>query len=156
MPGEVARGAGAGLALGRLVLGRLVLGGLALGVLAGCSSTASPAPPPLGSPGPGVFRVYAGTSQSVPMNYTAETLSGGTKINIGIGPTSVHTMNGKLSAYFGLQYPGEPTGQAPGGFWLSPGQSHVVGGRYRFTVLRIWHLATAADDAADVQITSVS
>jgi hypothetical protein len=103
-----------------------------------------------------VFRVYAGTSQSVPMNYTAETLAGGTKINIGIGPASVHTMNGKLSAYFGLEYPGEPSGQAHGGFWLAQGQSHLVGGRYRFTVLRIWDLATQADDAADVQITSVS
>jgi hypothetical protein len=88
------------------------------------------------------------------MSYTAETLPDGTKINIGIGPSSVHTVNGKPSAYFGLQYPGEPQSLVHNGFWLAQGQSHPVGGRYRFAVLRIWEMASQADDAADVRITS--
>jgi hypothetical protein len=122
-------------------------------VLTGCSGAQS-APPPLSSPSPGVFRVYAGTAQSVPMSYTPETLPDGTTINIGIGPSSVHTVNGKPSAFFSLQYPGEPGSQAHGGFWLAQGQSRVVGGRYRFAVLRIWDMASQADDAADIQVTS--
>jgi hypothetical protein len=108
---------------------------------------------PLRGSTPGTFRVYAGTTQSVPVSYTAETLPDGTKINIGIGPSSVHKVNGKPSAYFELQYPGEPQSQVHSGFWLYQGQSHVVGGRYRFAVLRIWDTADQADDAADVRIT---
>jgi hypothetical protein len=122
---------------------------VALGVLTGCSSAQSSSVPPLSSPAPGEFRVSVTTNQSVPMSYTPETLPGGTKINIGIGPSSIHTVNGKLTAFFGLQYPGEQKDQAYGGFWLSAGQSHVVGARYRFAVLQIW------DDAANVQVTSI-
>jgi hypothetical protein len=107
------------------------------------------------SPAPGVFRIYAGTAQSVPMSYTPETLSDGTKINIGIGPASVHMVKGKPSAFFSLQYPGQPGSQAHGGFWLSSGQSQVVGGRYRFAVLGIWDLPSPATDVADVRITSI-
>ena len=124
-------------------------------VLAGCSSARSSAAPPPDSPGPGVFRIYAGTGQSVPMRYTAATLPGGTKVSIGIGPSSVHLANGKLSAAFSLRYPGEPSSQLSNGFWLSTGQSQVVGGRYRFAVLRIWNGASQADDGADVRITSI-
>ncbi len=124
-------------------------------VLAGCSSTRSSAAPPPASPGPGVFRIYAGTGQSVPMWYTAETLPDGTKVSIGIGPKSVHRANGKLSAAFSLRYPGEPSSQLSNGFWLSPGQSQVVGGRYRLAVLGIWDMPSQADDAADVRITRI-
>jgi hypothetical protein len=126
---------------------------VALVLVAGCARAQSSLPA-LSSPAPGTFRVYAGTTQSVPLSYTSETLPDGTKINIGIGPSSVHTVNGKPSAYFELQYPGEAQSQAHGGFWLTQGQSRVVGGRYRFAVLRIWDMASQADDAADVRITS--
>jgi hypothetical protein len=123
-------------------------------VLAGCSS-ASSSIPPLSSPARGEFRVYAGTTQSVPMSYTSETLPDGTKVTIGIGPSSIHTVNGKPAAFFALQYPGEPSSEADSGFWLSPGGSHLVGGRYRFAVLQIWDTGSQADHAADVQITGV-
>jgi hypothetical protein len=86
------------------------------------------------------------------MSFTPETLRDGTKINIGIGPSSVHTVNGTVSAYFELEYPDEPPSQVHTGFWLSPGQSQVVGGRYRFAVLRIW-ADDGAGDAADVRVT---
>jgi hypothetical protein len=122
---------------------------VAVALLAGCSSSQSSSVPPLSSPAPGEFQVYVTTSQSVPMSYTAETLPDGTKINIGIGPSSIRTVDGKPSAFFGLQYPDEPESQVNRGFWLSQGQDHVVGGRYRFTALRIW------DKAADVQITEI-
>ena len=136
--------------------GRASAGALgALLVLAGCSSARSSAAPPPDSPGPGVFRVYAGTGQSIPMWYTAETLADGTKVSIGIGPRSVHLANGKLSAAFSLRYPGEPGSQVSSGFWLSSGQSQVVGGRYRFAVLGIWDMPSPAADVADVRITSI-
>jgi hypothetical protein len=124
-------------------------------VLAGCSSARSSAAPPPDSPGPGVFRIYAGTGQSIPMWYSAETLPDGTKVSIGIGPRSVHLANGKLSAAFSLRYPGEPSSQLTNGFWLSPGQSEMVGGRYRFAVLGIWDMPSPATDVADVRITSI-
>jgi hypothetical protein len=127
----------------------------ALAALTACSSSSSTSLPPLSHSGPGVFRVYAGTSQSVPMTYTSEKLPDGTKIDIGIGPSSVRTVNGKPTAFFGLQYPDEPGNLEYRGFQLSQGQSHVVGGRYRFAVLRIWVTGNEADNAADVQITSV-
>jgi hypothetical protein len=130
----------------------LAAGSLAVLTASGCSSAQSSIPP-LSNPGPGVFRIYAGTSQSVPMSYTAETLPDGTQVQVGIGPTSIHTVNGKLSAYFALQYSGEPKSQLYNGFWLSAKQSHVVGGRYRFAVLQIWTAASQASDAADIQIT---
>lgn len=152
----------------------LSAGLLAAAVIAGCGSTGAatgtgsgsprpavagtsavptgPVPPAFNASGPDEFRLAASHTPSIPFNVQRLRLSNGSIVTAGLGSGSMARSAGQLTEGFRLGYP-NGTGMQAASFRLAQGQSRVIGGKYRFQVLRLWDMPDPVNNAADVRIT---
>jgi hypothetical protein len=120
----------------------------------GTPTPTGPKPPPLATHEANLFRVQ-GPRCPCPYTDVSLRLSDGTTVALTVGYSFITRTGGRLTGSFQFTAPGLAPPRRYS-FSLSQGQSRVIGGKYRFQVLRLWSMPDPLNNAADVRITPLT